>query len=280
MVSQLARKKVTVILNGDGGDENFAGYDRHIRFDRDAKYNLVKPYIPKIFLTGFKNFAEISRSRFLLQINRYIQKMSKDISWVFVDYNSYLRRDEKILLYKEFLQKNLLANSSYGLYQDKFDKSGCPDLRDQALYADMTTYLPDDLLTKIDIATMSCALEARSPLLDHKFVELACKIPYDLKVKNHTGKYIFKKALEKIIPKENIYRPKMGFSVPIQEWFLGSLKSCARDVILGKKSISRRYFNISYIKYMFDNHSMDKDFGPQLWALLVLELWFDKFIND
>jgi len=125
---------------------------------------------------------------------------------------------------------------------------------------------------------MAVSLEARSPFLDHNMIELACKIPFNLKLKNGEHKYILKKALEKIVPNENLYRPKLGFSVPLDKWFTGRLKKYAESVLLNKNALTKTIFNRDEIRRMLKNHTEKTDFGPKLWSLLTLELWFRKFL--
>ena len=121
--------------------------------------------------------------------------------------------------------------------------------------------------------------EARSPLLDQNLIELACKIPFDLKVKNGESKYILKKALEKVVPKENLYRAKMGFGVPLHIWFSGKLKGYATDILLSKRARIKEIIMQEEVTNMLESHSEERDFGPKLWALLSLELWFRQFFN-
>jgi asparagine synthase (glutamine-hydrolysing) len=153
------------------------------------------------------------------------------------------------------------------------------DLKDAGLQFDLKYFLPDQLLTKMDIASMAVSLETRSPLLDQKMIELACQIPFNLKVKNGESKYILKKAFEKIVPKENLYRPKMGFTIPLDKWFKGELNSYAKKILLGKNSFTRSQFDTDYIKFMIEDNNKSQDFGPRLWALMSLELWYRAYFN-
>jgi asparagine synthase (glutamine-hydrolysing) len=299
MVSKLARQYVTVILNGDGGDENFAGYDRYRRLKRDAIVDSLW------FAHPFMHFAARhieSQNPWLSRIDRFLEKAKLPLADRFVSYNSYFLNADKEKLYSprhpELVsgsdsltgteQRRMLKQvqhdvNSYSIYQDKFLSSHALDPRDAALYADLTTYLPDDLLAKVDIASMSNSLEARSPLLDHQFIELAYKIDFDLKVKgygkNTEFKYIFKKALEGIVPNENLYRPKKGFSIPLSKWFSGDLNKYAESILLNKNTHTKKLFNQQEIKRMLKSHSEETDFGPKLWSLLTLELWWKQYFK-
>ena len=124
---------------------------------------------------------------------------------------------------------------------------------------------------------MAVSLEARSPLLDQNMIELACKIPFNLKVKNGESKYVLKKAFEKIVPKENLYRPKMGFTIPLDKWFSGKLNGYAKHVLLSRNSHITKLFNKDYVKEMIECNNKKEDFGPRLWSLMSLELWLQSY---
>jgi asparagine synthase (glutamine-hydrolysing) len=279
MVSKLAREHVTVILNGDGGDELFAGYDRYKRLKRDAMIDEMK-YLHPLMHFAAKNID--SKNKWLNQIDRFLEKAKLPLADRFVTYNSYFTNEEKErLLSLRGGNPTWQSFNSYELYRNKFSQSNALDPRDAALYADLTTYLPDDLLVKVDIASMANSLEARSPILDHQFIELACKMDFDLKVrgnvKNAELKYIFKKALEPIVPKENLYRPKRGFSIPLSKWFSGDLNKYTKSILLNKNAKTKDLLNQSEIKRMLEAHSETEDYGPKLWNLLSLELWFQAY---
>jgi len=172
-----------------------------------------------------------------------------------------------------------LLQNPYSIVEECFRHFKGRDLKDAGLKFDLLYWLPDDLLAKVDIATMASSLEARSPFLDHKMIELACKIPFNLKVKKGESKYILKKALEKVVPKENLYRPKMGFGVPLHLWFSGKLNYYAKGVLLSKKTKIKSFINQDTIKTMLKSHSQTSDFGPKLWSLLSLELWMREYFN-
>ncbi len=277
MVSKLAKEYVTVILNGDGGDENFAGYDRYCRLKRDVVIDSLWWAHP---LMHFAARHINSTNPTLDRIDRFLEKAKTPLADRFVTYNCYFKNEDKDKLYSQWF-KNICGLNSYSIYRSKFNNSHALDCRDAALYADLTTYLPEDLLAKVDIASMANSLEARSPLLDHKFIELACKINFDLKVKGYGKrcefKYIFKKALQDLVPKENLYRPKKGFSIPLSKWFTGDLNKYTASVLLNKNAHTKKLFNQNEIKRMLKNHTETTDFGPQLWSLLTLELWFQSY---
>jgi len=151
---------------------------------------------------------------------------------------------------------------------------------DTSLLADLMTYLPNDLLVKVDIATMAVSLEARSPFLDHHVIEFAASLPEKFKLRGLTTKYLLKKVLRKLLPSENLDRRKMGFGVPIGHWFRGKMQPFLREVVLSEKALNRGLFKPEIVRQLVDQHTEGKrDYSHQLWTLLMLELWFQKFID-
>ena len=267
LICQMARKHVTVILNGDGGDENFAGYDRYRRISRDR--------IMDIYGGVIKPIAFPTAGRISSRANNFLKKSSLPISERFASYIEIFSELNK----NEMLYKTPYLNS-YRVIKSAFENSGSSDPREQALYWDLSRYLPDELLPKIDITSMSVGLEARSPLLDRKFIEIASSIPFGLKYKNGVNKYIFKKALESILPHDILYRKKMGFSIPLQNWFLGSLSEYTKIFLLNKKGFVKTVIDENNILDMLSRHSLKTDFGPKLWNLLSLELWYNAYFKN
>lgn len=278
MVSQMTRKYVTVALNGDGGDENFAGYpNRYIRLKRDVDYDYWLQKIRPDAIGALKILTKINKSNKLIRAKNFFEKTSQPLYRRFASYNKIFSQDDlqnhtKGNLYTEVVKDNVyeIVNSCFSIFRGK-------DLSDAGLKFDLLYFLPDQLLAKVDIASMAVALEARSPLLDHKMIELACKIPFELKIKNGETKYILKKAFEKIVPKENLYRPKMGFTIPLGDWFTGKLNAYCSQILLSKNAKLTEFFDSEYIKHMVEDNNSSEDFGPRLWALMSLELWLQSY---
>jgi asparagine synthase (glutamine-hydrolysing) len=140
--------------------------------------------------------------------------------------------------------------------------------------------LPNDLLVKVDIATMAVSLEARSPFLDHEVIEFAASLPEKMKLRGLTTKYLLKRVLRKLLPSENLVRRKMGFGVPIGHWFRGKLEPFLRETILSEKALKRGLFKPEAIRRLVELHvRRERDLSHQLWTLLMLELWFQRFID-
>lgn len=271
MVAKMAKEKVTVILNGDGGDENFAGYgNRHFRLNRDVAADKFGFILNSI---GLPLSYLLPNSR----IRRFLEKRKTPLADRYLSYNIYLENKDKETLYSEAFGNQMSPINSYEIVRKKFEEAKTNDPRDRALYYDLTSYLPDDLLTKVDLTSMAVSLEGRSPFTDHEMVELAAQIPFDLKIKNGETKYILKKALEKLIPAENLYREKKGFSVPLGKWFRGSLGSYAQAVLERKKAFTKKIFDNDELKKLLESHSDKNDVGLKLWAILTLELWFEEY---
>jgi asparagine synthase (glutamine-hydrolysing) len=173
-----------------------------------------------------------------------------------------------------------LSTRSEHLVIDLFRESGTTDPIDSTLYVDANLYLPDDLLVKVDIASMAVALEARSPMVDHEFMEFVARLPSRFKMHTRSGKLIFKRALKSLLPAEILERSKKGFGVPLDHWFRKGLSAFMRETLLSKKSLERGYFNPNYLRLLVEEHSSGKrDWHHQLWTLLMLELWHQKFID-
>jgi asparagine synthase (glutamine-hydrolysing) len=161
-----------------------------------------------------------------------------------------------------------------------YRESDAPDFGDATLGVDAGLYLPDDLLVKVDIASMTHSLEARSPFLDHEFMEFATTIPFELKVRGRVKKYILKRALAGLLPDEILHRRKMGFGVPIDHWLRHELRDMAYDTLLSPQAIGRGYFRPATIRRLLDEHVQRKaGWHHRLWTLLMLELWHLRFID-
>lgn len=271
MVSKLAKKYVTVVLNGDGGDENFAGYpNRYLRLKRDVDYDYWIQNIRPVAAKLLKSFPKA---------NNFFEKAKLPLYQRFSSYNKIFGPDELTNFSRGELLSFAKRRNPYQIVNECFRKFNGRDLKDAGLKFDLLYFLPDQLLTKMDLASMAVSLEARSPLLDQKMIELACKIPFNLKVKNGESKYILKRAFEKIVPKENLYREKMGFTIPLDKWFSGELNSYAKNILLNKKSFIKDMFDITFVKSMIEDNNERHDFGPRLWTLMSLELWFRAYFH-
>jgi asparagine synthase (glutamine-hydrolysing) len=281
-VSKMSRQYVTVVLNGDGGDELFAGYERYQAMVYSEAFNrlprslkrtvaaLCSDTIPdSLNQKGLTNKARRFFGAALLPLHK------RYIKWIGV-FDDELKRD---LYTPQFLDSTGNFDVE-DFFRDSLSGHDELTLVDRLLRLDTLTYLPGDLLVKVDIASMANALEARSPFLDHRVMEFAASLPSHFKLKGLTQKYILKKTATEIIPKENIYRTKQGFGVPVGDWFRAELKDYLRDNLLNGRALKRGYFKPETIKRMAEAHfSRKREYGKQLWALLMLELWHKKFMD-
>jgi asparagine synthase (glutamine-hydrolysing) len=187
--------------------------------------------------------------------------------------------ERKFLYTDEFLREVIKEDPLDYLIQ-KYEEADTENPIEKLLFLDMTTYLPEDLLTKMDIATMANSLEARVPFLDHELVEEVAKIPFRLKLRGATTKFILKKAYSDFLPKTILRRKKMGFGVPLARWFRKELRDYSREILLEPKTIGRGYFKREGIERLLNDHfSLRYDHSAKIWALLFLEMWFRVFMD-
>lgn len=278
-VSEIARKHVTVVLNGDGGDESFLGYSRYNQCLRSEWISLIprsiraiSPYLSEAIPNSMEKY------RVPRILRRWLSYMSEKNSRRYAPSMVYFSDQDKLNGYDEKMN-SFLEQSSLDLIEKYFSESF--SYVGGAAWADIHTYLPDDLLVKVDIASMANSLEARSPLLDHKLMEWAARIPSSQKIVNGESKSILKSAMEPFLPHDVLYRPKMGFGVPIDRWLRGEMKEFAYDTLLSTRARSRGIVKPDYVRFMLDEHcSGERSHHTRLWALLMLELWFEMWIDS
>lgn len=281
-VSQQTKQFVTVALNGDGGDEAFAGYDRYQAIIVSEIYNKIPGLIRKRIVNKFIDIFpdSVNPKNRLRRIKRFINGTSEPLIYRYLRWVGIFNDFAKHELYtNDFFES--VSNAHPAQFVASFLKeSNGVHLLDRLLMADTNTYLPGDLLVKVDIASMANSLEARSPFLDHKLMEFAASLPHNYKMKRFNKKYILKKAVAGLIPKENIIRAKMGFGVPIGKWFRTDLKDFLKGNLLSSVSLNRGYFKPEAVKNLVEFHVNGiRDHSHQLWALLMLELWHQRFVD-
>jgi asparagine synthase (glutamine-hydrolysing) len=280
-VSKMTREFVTVALNGDGGDENFAGYGRYSVQKFGLWYDKLGSLHKYIILPISKFLAENIKNTFFDRAHLFAKTLSEKYNYRYLNYIRYFSNELKDEIYTDSFKEKTKGIYSYRIVADKFKEAGTKDKMDQCLYADFTTYLPNDLMTKVDIDSMTVALEGRSPFLDHEMLELTAQIPFNLKLKGFNNKkYILKEALRGLVPDEVMFRPKMGFGVPIDAWFRTDLKNFAYDTLLSEKAINRGIFKKEALKAILDEHNNTGiSHAYRIWALITLELWFQQYFD-
>ncbi|HEY6001157.1 MAG TPA: asparagine synthase (glutamine-hydrolyzing) [bacterium] len=281
-VSELTRRSVTVALSGDGGDEAFGGYQRYLA-DR-----LIAGYLrlPRVLRDGLIRRAiealpGTRRPRgFIGRLKRFVATADPSRERQYVRYLCMFANDAKAALLAPGFAARMAGVDSVALVEDLYRRADAPAFLDRTLFVDTHSYLPDDILVKVDIASMGNALETRAPFLDHRLLEFAAACPPGLKLRGATGKYLVKKALEPHLPREILYRRKMGFGMPVAEWFRGGLGEMAGDLLLSPRALQRGYFRRETLERLFGEHrSLEQDHGYRLWTLLFLELWFREFVD-
>ena len=278
MVSKMARDFVTVVLSGDGGDELFAGYTRYVTDKKRSGLSSLPTGIRRGLL---KPLSEVlphgARGK------NYLYNASLEAVERYIDSVSHFGNLGKKALYSKLFLKN--QNGSFGAGEEVFNQianrisTGNPI--DNLLYLDSKTYLPSDILTKVDRMSMAASLEARVPLLDHKLIDFVMQIPSELKLKGLETKYIFRKAVRGLVPDEILDRPKQGFGVPIGDWINLQLRDRIHQTLKEKKTLERGYFDVKYIETLLDEHSKKRrDHSYSLWLLFMLELWHRQFMDN
>ena len=282
-LSQITRQKVTVALSGDGGDENFAGYRRYVLDYAENKVRSVMPSFIRSPLFSMLGFI-YPKADWLPQVFRAkttFQNLAK------TPFEAYYNT---ISIYPEIFLNEILTSdfktkldgyTSKSLIKSHYDNADSNDPLDKILYTEIKTFLPDDYLVKVDRASMANSLEVRVPLLDHKFMEFTAKIKPSLKLRKFSSKYIFKKALEPLLPDSILYRKKQGFELPIDGWIKNDIKDIFYDRIFSKNSFISDIIQTEYLEKIWNDHqSGTKLYGNNLWLIFLLEAWNDKYCRS
>jgi asparagine synthase (glutamine-hydrolysing) len=278
-VSKLAREHVTVALTGDGGDELFAGYARY-RASRLAGW-LDRWPRPLRRLAGARFWQRLERNRpqrsTLRRAVRFGQALALSPARRHVEWIAIFGEARRAALYTDDFLASLPNADPVDFYAAAFARSAGRDPITRASLADLETYLPCDLMTKVDMASMAVSLECRQPFLDHRVVELAAQMPIAHKLGWRRGKRILREAFSALMPPD---RPKMGFAVPLDHWLRGRLKATAHEVLLDRRAIDRGYFRPAAIERLLAEHESRRfDHSYRLWALLVLEWWHREWVD-
>jgi asparagine synthase (glutamine-hydrolysing) len=281
-LAELTRRHVTVALNGDGGDENFAGYRRHSANVRLARLNrFPRPTARAMARVGDRigpgPRPDSLRSR-SVRLAHALAMTPWERDAMLVAQFTELQRAE---LYTPEFRASLPADrTAPHVIRDPWFASDATELVDQLMDVDVQSYLPGALLVKMDIATMAHSLEVRSPLLDHRFMEMAARLPASVKLDGKTTKRIFKDAVRPWLPDHILDRPKMGFGVPVGEWLRGPLRELPREVLLDPRSLERGLFRPERVRQLIERHqSGAESHSYRIWVLLQLELWLRTYVD-
>ena len=277
-VCQLARKHVTVALSGDGGDETFGGYRRYKLHMMEEKMRASLPAgvrKPVFGLLG-RLYPKADWAPRVFRAKTTFEGMARNSVEAYFHSMSLIRQPMRSRLYSAQLKSQLGGYSALDVFERHARRANTDDPLALIQYIDTHTYLVGDINTKVDRASMAHSLEVREPLMDHELVQWVATLPSSLKLKGNEGKYFFKKAMEPHLPDDVLYRPKMGFAVPLARWFRGPLKERVRDALLGERMLASGMFNADVLRQLVTQHeSGQHDHSTPLWTLLM----FDAFLK-
>ena len=277
-VSQMTRQHVTVALNGDGGDESFCGYDRYWGALWAQRLRRVPGLNVGAGLTA--RLAPADPKSTLTRATRFLQAAGRRDADLYARWMSYFTPEDKGRLCSADFAKAAGSQSRPEWFATLMADGDARDPAERAMSVDVRSYLPYDLLVKVDIASMANSLEGRSPFLDHEVMELAASLPMSMKLRGRSGKQLLKTAFSDLLPTENVNRPKMGFGVPVGEWFRGPLRDLLHDALLSRAASERGYFREAEVRRLVQEHEQgQQEHGAKLWNLLMLEMWHREVVD-
>jgi asparagine synthase (glutamine-hydrolysing) len=279
-VSQAARRHVTVALSGDGGDENFAGYRRYFHdcLEQRARSLLPDGFRRPLFGALGRWYPKLDWAPRFLRAQATFRALSyRSVEGYFYSVSAVKPELKNMILSGDF-RRALDGYDPLAIFDDIYHRPKRADHLSRLQYLDIKTYLVDDILVKVDRASMANSLEVRSPLLDHVLMELLTRMPSSLKLKGNVGKYIFKKSLEPILPKEILTRPKQGFAVPLAQWFRKDLKDAAAAVLFEPDPMG--VLDGKALEWLWSKHQSGlRDFSTPLWTVLMFRLWQQSYLK-
>jgi asparagine synthase (glutamine-hydrolysing) len=274
-VSQLAAKHVTVTLSGDGGDELFGGYDRYVQ---DPRVAAIDRYAPP----AIRRVAGLVSSRLPhgAKGKRFLRHLAATERGRYVDAVGFFNADDKGGLYSNDLRARLSEVNPERRLMTIFDRYATLPWASQMMRFDIETYLPEDILTKVDRTSMAHSIESRVPLLDNDVIDFALTLPAAMKIKGGRRKHVLKDVAAQFLPAGLIDRPKQGFGVPLDVWFRGSLRELFADTLLSPRALQRGYFDPAFVRRVVNEHvSGTRDHAFRLWQLVVLERWHEQYVD-
>jgi len=275
-VSEMARRHVTVVLSGDGGDELFGGYDRYLPHPRVAAFDRYSP-------RALRRVAAIAATTLPhgMRGKNFLRHVGRDDQQRYLDSIRFFGSDEKSSLLSRDITAQLTGPDPEARLSRHFARHEHLPWPSQMMRFDAETYLPEDILTKVDRMSMAHSIESRVPLLDNAVIEFAARLPSAMKIRNGRRKHVLKEVAARLLPPEIIARPKQGFGVPIGVWFRGNPRELFADTLLSPRSLQRGYFQPAFVRRLIDEHVAGKrDHTLRLWQLVVFERWHQQYIDD
>jgi asparagine synthase (glutamine-hydrolysing) len=277
-VCQLARRHVTVALSGDGGDESFGGYRRYRMHLMEERLRSPLPLAIRRPVFGLLGavYPKADWAPRVFRAKTTFEAIARDSVQAYFHSMSIIRDPFRRRLYSDRLRKELAGYSALQVFERHARRANHEDPLALIQYLDLKTYLVGDINTKVDRASMAHSLEVREPLMDHPLVEWLATLPSSLKIRSGEQKYLLKKSMEPFLPDDVLYRPKMGFAVPLAAWFRGPLRQRVRDAVLGSRLLGTGFFDAAQLRHLVEAHqSGARDYSAPLWALLM----FDAFLK-
>jgi asparagine synthase (glutamine-hydrolysing) len=274
-VSEMARRHVTVVLSGDGGDELFGGYDRYLPHPRVAAFDRYSP-------RGLRHAAALAGARLPhgTRGKNFLRHVGRDDPGRYVDAVRFFASDEKPELFSDDVLSRLEGQDPEARALRRFARYKNLSWPSQMMRFDGETYLPEDILTKVDRMSMAHSIESRVPLLDNEVISFACALPASFKIKNGRRKHILKEVASALLPAEIISRPKQGFAVPLGHWFRDDLRTLFADTLLSAESLGRGYFKPAFVRRIVNEHiDGTRDHTLRLWQLVVFNEWHRQYVG-
>jgi asparagine synthase (glutamine-hydrolysing) len=281
-VCQLARKHVTVALSGDGGDEAFGGYRRYRSHLAEERLRATLPAGVREPLFGLlgRVYPKADWAPRVLRAKTTFEGMARNPVQAYFHQMSILRGPARSALFSPRLHRELQGYSALDVFERHAARSGTDDPLALVQYLDIKTYLVGDINTKVDRASMAHSLEVREPLMDHLLLEWLATLPSSLKVRGREGKFMLKKALEPHLPHDVLYRPKMGFAVPLARWFRGPLKQRVQDSVLGNRLADTGWFERAALERLVNDHQAGRqDHSAALWSVMMYDAFLRQVVD-
>jgi asparagine synthase (glutamine-hydrolysing) len=275
-VSEMARRHVTVVLSGDGGDELFGGYERYLPHPRVVAFDRYSP-------RALRRVAGIAAARLPhgTRGKNFLRHVGRDDRGRYLDAIRFFGADEKPALLTVDVQRAIDTLDPETLLARRFERFSQLPWPSQMMRFDAETYLPEDVLTKVDRMSMAHSIESRVPLLDNEVIDFASTLPASLKIKNGRRKHVLKEVAATLLPRDILNRKKQGFGVPLGTWFRGNLRELFADTLLSPSSLQRGYFQPAFVRRIVDEHlAGTRDHTLRLWQLVVFEKWQQQYVNS